>query len=103
MSDSVILWTVTHQAPLSVGFSRHESWSGFPCPSTGDHHDPGIESASPVTPALQVDFLPLSHWGSPEKKPVQQQRPNTATRKKILWNFTYTHCVTDKTSRYICE
>ena len=90
MSDSVILWTVAHRDPLSVGFSRHECWSEFPCPSTGDHPDPGIESASPVTPALQVDFLPLSHWGSPEKKPVQQQRPNTTIKKKkkkkILWN-----------------
>ena len=36
-------WTVAHQAPLSMGFSRPESWSGWPFPSPGDLPDPGIE------------------------------------------------------------
>ena len=36
-------WTVARQAPLSVGFSRQEYWSGQPFPSPGDHPDPGIE------------------------------------------------------------
>ena len=40
------LWTVAHQAPLSVGFSRREYWSGLPCPSPGDRLNSGIESAS---------------------------------------------------------
>ena len=40
------LWTVTHQAPLSKGFSRQEYWSGLPCPPPGDLPDPGIEPAS---------------------------------------------------------
>ena len=40
------LWTVAHQAPLSVGFSRREYWSGFPCPSPGDLLNSGIESGS---------------------------------------------------------
>ena len=48
------LWTVAHQAPLSMGFSRQESWSGLPFPSPGDPPDPGIESRSP---ALQVHSL----------------------------------------------
>ena len=39
------LWTVAHQAPLSMGFSRQEYWSGLPCPPPGDP-DPGIEPAS---------------------------------------------------------
>ena len=43
--------TVAHQAPLSMGFSRQEYWSGLPCPSLGDLPDPGIESAS-LSPAL---------------------------------------------------
>ena len=55
-------WTVTLQAPLSIGFSRQEYWSGLLCPSPGDIPDPGIE---PVSPALQVDSLPLSPQGSP--------------------------------------
>ena len=59
------LWTVAHQAPLSMGFSRQEYWSGFPCPPPGDLPDPGIELMSPESPALQVDSLPLSQEGSP--------------------------------------
>ena len=48
-------WSVAHQAPLSMGFSRQEYWSGLPFPSTGDLPDPGIE---PGSPALQTDALP---------------------------------------------
>ena len=54
-------WTVARQAPLSVGFSRQEYYSGLPCPPPGDLTNPGIEPRSPVAPALQVDSLPLSH------------------------------------------
>ena len=42
-SSSVTLQTVAHQAPLSVGFSRQEYWSGLPCPPPRDLPDPGIE------------------------------------------------------------
>ena len=45
-------------ALLSMGFSRQEYWSGLPCPPPGDLPHPGIEPASPVSPALQVDSLP---------------------------------------------
>ena len=41
------LWTIAHQAPLSMGFSRQEYWSGLPFPSSGDLPDPGIEPRSP--------------------------------------------------------
>jgi len=61
----VTLWTVDCQAPLSMGFSRQEYWSGLPCPPSGNLPNPGIEPGSPAAPALQVDFLQLSHWGSP--------------------------------------
>ena len=40
------LWTVAHQAPLSMGFSRQEYWSGLPCPPPGDLPDPGIKPES---------------------------------------------------------
>ena len=59
------LWTVARQAPLSMGYSRQEYWSGLQCPPPRDLPDPGIEPASPVAPALKADSLPLSHWGSP--------------------------------------
>ena len=48
-------WTVAHEAPLSIGFSRQEYWSGLPFPSPGNLPNPGIESRSP---ALQADSLP---------------------------------------------
>ena len=54
-------WTVTHQAPLSVRFSRQEYWSGWQCPPPGDLPDPGFK---PESIALQADSLPLSHLGS---------------------------------------
>ena len=46
------LRTVAHQAPLSMGFSRQEYWSGLPCPPPGDLPDPGIETVSLPSPAL---------------------------------------------------
>ena len=52
------LWYVAHQAPLSMGFSRKEHWSGLPFPSPGDLPDQGTES---MFPPLQMDSLPLSH------------------------------------------
>ena len=44
--------TVACQAPLSIGSSRQEDWSGSPCPPPGDLSDPGIKSASLTSPAL---------------------------------------------------
>ena len=44
-------WTVVRQAPLSMGFSRKEHWSGLPFPSPGDLPNPGVE---PGCPALQA-------------------------------------------------
>ena len=48
------LWTIAHQALLSMGFSRQDYWSGLPFPSPGDLPDPGIE---PRSPALEADAL----------------------------------------------
>ena len=50
-------WTVAHQAPLSMGFSRQEHWSGLPFPLSGDLPDPEIQPASPVSPALAGRFF----------------------------------------------
>ena len=65
MSDSATLWTVAHQAPLSMGFSRQKYWSGLPCPPPGDLPNTGIKPTSPVSPALQVDSLPTEPLGKP--------------------------------------
>ena len=55
-------WTVRYQAPLSMGFSRQEYWSGLPFASPGDLPDPGIE---PCYPILQADSLPSEPPGMP--------------------------------------
>ena len=48
----VMLWTVAHQVPLSIGFSRQEYWNRLPFPPPGVLSDPGIEPEFPVPPAL---------------------------------------------------
>ena len=58
-------WTVAHQAPPPMGFSRQEYWSGLPFPSPGDLPDPGIESRSP---ALQADALTSEPPGQKVKR-----------------------------------
>ena len=73
-------WTVAHQAPMSMAFSRQEYWSGLPFPSPGDLPDPGIKQeywsglpfpslgALPdpgIKPALQADSLPSEPPGKP--------------------------------------
>ena len=61
-------WTVDHQAPLSMEFSRQEYWSGLPFPTPGDLPNPGIEHESPVSPTLAGAFSPLHQLGSPEQR-----------------------------------
>ena len=64
MSDCfATIWTVTHQAPLTMEFSRQEYWSGLSCPFPGDLPGPGIE---PRTFILQADYL----LSEPLEKPI---------------------------------
>ena len=53
-------WTVARQAPLSMGFSRQEYWSGLPCPPPGDLPDPGIKPESLASLALAGKFFTTS-------------------------------------------
>ena len=55
-------WTVACQAPLSMGFSTQEYWSGLPFPSPEDLPNPGIK---PGSPALQADALSSEPPGKP--------------------------------------
>ena len=55
-------WTVAHQAPPSMEFSRQQYWSGLPFPSPGDLSNPGIK---PGSPAWQADTLPSEPPGKP--------------------------------------
>ena len=56
----VTSWTIAHQTPLSIGFSRQENWSGLPCPPAGDLRNPGIELVSFMSPALAGRILATS-------------------------------------------
>ena len=62
-------WTVAFQAPLSMGFSRQEYWSGFPYPPPGDLPDLGDEPTSLTTTALAGRVFPASTtWEAPSKR-----------------------------------
>ena len=77
MSESVAPWTVAHQAPLSMEFSRQEYWSGLPIPIPGDLPDPGTESASLASPALAGGFFTT--------EPLEKSQSNpAATAAKSL-------------------
>ena len=58
-------WTVAHQDPLSMEFSRQEYWSGLPFPSLGDLLDPGMEFTSLGSPALAGRFFTAAPSGKP--------------------------------------
>ena len=62
-------WTVAHQAPLSMGFSRQEYWSGLPCPPLGYLSYPGTMPMSPAAPALQADSFTTEPLGKPQATP----------------------------------
>ena len=64
-------WTAARQAPLSMGFSRQEYWSGLPFPPLRDLPNTGIEDTPPVSPALASDSLLLHHLGSLHSKCIQ--------------------------------
>ena len=68
--------TVAHQAPLSMGFSRQEYWSGLPLPSPGDLPDPGIELVSLASPASAPPGTPSPIYTSTQvKRSVSNQNP----------------------------
>ena len=79
MSNSATPWTVARQAPLSMGFSKQEHWSGLPCPPLGDLSDPEIEHTSLKSPALAGRFFTISTiWKAPGLlTPYQSSPPPT--------------------------
>ena len=90
------LWTVAHQAPLSMGFSRQQHWSGLPCPSPWDLPDPGIKPTSPASPAslaLQTDSYHAEPPGKLQIPPLEDQNLPwlRATDKYINEILQYLH------------
>ena len=76
------LWTVAHQAPPSVEFSRQEYCSGLPFPSPGDLPDPGIK---PRSPSLQADALPSEPPGKPMSIGSSNQCHNGSDQSQHCW------------------
>ena len=70
-------WTTACQAPLYMGFSRQEYWSGLPLPPPGNLPDPGIKPESPASPALSGGFFNTE----PPGKPMRLHRN---TKKRML-------------------
>ena len=61
-------WTVSHRVPLSLGLPRQEYWRELPFPPPGDPPNPGIETASPVSPASARRFFTTEPPGKPNTK-----------------------------------
>ena len=59
------LWTISCHAPLSMGFSRQEYWTGLPCPPPGNLPDPGLKPASSVIPCIAGGFFTTEAPGKP--------------------------------------
>ena len=87
MSGSVTLWTIAHQAPLSLGYSRQECRSGLPFSSPGDLLDPGTKHPSLASPALQTDSLPLSYLGNQKQLYANWQKKKKKTNFFFLMTF----------------
>ena len=102
----VILWTVAHQAPLSMGFSKKEYWSWLPCRFLGDLPDPGIE---PRSPALEVDSLPLAPPGKPTYflhsigGICQSQSPNSFHLPFIHFKYSFIHSFIHLFNKYFLK
>ena len=93
-----ILWMVALQAPLFMGCSRQEYWSGLPCPSVGDLPDPRIKLASFMSPALAGGFFTTSTtWGAPLKNGPHQNSNNNKNLLKNAFGKSYSflmpHCM----------
>ena len=76
----VTLWTVAHQAPLSMGFFRQEDWSGLPGPPPGDLPKPGIEPESPMSPTLVGGFFTTSAAWEACITPITRLKLNTVVQ-----------------------
>ena len=83
VSDYVTPWTVAQQAPLTMGFSRQEWWSGLPFPSPGDLPDPGIK---PESPALQAESTELEEEPPKSKEDLSFLKQTKACLRQV-WDL----------------
>ena len=90
------LWTVAHQAPLSMGFSRQESWGGLLCPPPEELPKLGIEPSTPASPALQADSfycwttggcLLLINYSFSNRTEIHWPIPNDKRTNHLSWSL----------------
>ena len=93
VSDSATPWTAVHSVPLSMGFSRHEYWSGLPCPSPGKLPDPGIEPHLSGAPRLQADSLP--------SEPLRKSHRTTILSRYSIYGYR-PHRIENRNSNPVC-
>ena len=74
------LWTVAHQAPLSMGFLRQKYWSGLPFPSPGNLPDPGIK---PMSPVFASGFFTTEPPGKPHELSYKSNKETTLKTFRI--------------------
>ena len=79
------LWTVARQAPLPMGFSRQEYWSGLPCPPLGDLSHPGIKPVSLTSLALAGGFFTTSTTWEAHLCNIQKQLIKSLVRGPEQW------------------
>ena len=84
-STVTTLWTIAHQAPLSMGFSWQEYWRGLPFPPPGDFPNPRMEHVSCVSPALQADSLPTEQPSKPSDDGKSPQMTLLCSKVNMLW------------------
>ena len=87
MSYSSTLWTVARQASLFMGLSRQEYWSRLPFPPPGDLSDPEVDSASLISPALEMGSLPLVSPGKPTLVLLPGYLNPTCVMSKLYMSF----------------
>ena len=78
-------WTVAHQAPLSMGFSRQERWSGRPHPPPGDPPDLGTEPTPLTSPALIGGFCTTSATWEIEESEICRLQSNSLLKSLEIW------------------
>ena len=78
----VALWTVAHQAPLSMGFSKQEYWCGLPCPPPGDLLDP----------RSNLHLLCLLHWQVGSLPPAPPGKPSVWCSIEHFLSYTCLCC-----------
>ena len=88
MSNSATLWTIAHQAPLSMGFSSQEYWRGLPYPPPAGLPNPRIKPVSLTSPALAGRFFTASATWEAHYKAIFNQNSMILAEKRHMdqWN-----------------